>query len=146
MRMHRLGLPGIFLFAAAFSLFSLQAFAADNTFDKTFSVTGPTRLELSNGSGNVKIHGGVDGKVHIHGKVTGGWSLWGSSEKNIAEAVSNPPLEQRGDTIRVGKDTSWLKNVSIDYEIEVPHETEVDAGVASGGVTIESITIKAHQG
>ena len=139
MRTHKLGMPGIILFAAAFSLVSLQAAAADNTFDKTFAVTGPTRLELSNSSGNVAIRGGADGKVHIHGKVTGGWSLWGSSEKNIAEAVSNPPLEQRGDTIRVGKDSSWLKNVSIDYEIEVPRETEIDAGVASGGITIDQV-------
>lgn len=140
MRTHKLALPGIILFAAAFSLLSLQASAANNTFDKTFTVSGPTRLELSNASGNVTIRGSADGKVvHIHGKVTGGWSLWGSSEKNIAEAVSNPPLEQRGDTIRVGKDTSWLKNVSIDYEIEVPRETEIDAGVASGGVTIDQV-------
>jgi DUF4097 and DUF4098 domain-containing protein YvlB len=139
MRTHKLGLPGIILFAAAFSLVSLQASAADNTFDKTFTVTGRTRLELSNSSGSVAIRGGADGKVHIHGKVTGGWSLWGNSEKNIAEAVSNPPLEQRGDTIRVGKDSSWLKNVSIDYEIEVPHETEIDAGVASGGITIDQV-------
>ena len=139
MRTHKLALPGIILFAAAFSFFSLQACAAENTFDRTFTVSGPVRLELSNGSGNVDIRGTADGKVHVHGKVTGGWSLWGSSEKNIQEAVSNPPLEQRGDTIRVGKDISWVKNVSIDYQIEVPRETEIEASVASGGITIDQL-------
>jgi hypothetical protein len=132
-------LPGIVLFAAAFSLFTLQASATDNTFDRTFTISGPVRLELSNGSGNVDIRGTADGKVHVHGKVTKGWTLWGSSEKNIQDAVSNPPLEQRGDTILIGKETSWLKNVAIDYQIEVPRDTEIDAGVASGGVTIDQV-------
>ncbi len=139
MRTHRLALPGIVLFAATFSLFALQASAADNTFDRTFTVSGPVRIDLSNGSGNVEIRGTADGKVHVHGRVTKGWTLWGSSEKNVQEAVSNPPLEQRGDTILIGKETSWLKNVSIDYQIEVPRDTEIDAGVASGGVTIDQV-------
>ena len=139
MRIHKLALPGIILFAAAFSLFTLQASATDNTFDRTFTVSGPVRLELSNGSGNVDIRGTGEAKVHVHGRVTKGWTLWGSSEKNILDAVSNPPLEQRGDTILIGKETSWLKNVSIDYQIEVPRDTEIDAGVASGGVTIDQV-------
>ena len=139
MRTHKLALPGIVLFAAAFSLFALQASAADNTFDRTFTVSGPVRIDLSNGSGNVEIRGTADGKVHVHGRVTKGWTLWGSSEKNVQEAVSNPPLEQRGDTILIGKETSWLKNVSIDYQIEVPRDTEIDAAVASGGVTIDQV-------
>jgi len=139
MRTHKSALPGIVLFAAAFSLFTLQASATDNTFDRTFTISGPVRLELSNGSGNVDIRGTADGKVHVHGKVTKGWTLWGSSEKNIQDAVSNPPLEQRGDTILIGKETSWLKNVAIDYQIEVPRDTEIDAGVASGGVTIDQV-------
>jgi len=139
MRTHKLALPAIALFGAAFSLFTLQASATDNTFDRTFTVSGPVRVDLSNGSGNVEIRGTADGKVHIHGRVTKGWTLWGSSEKNIQEAVSNPPLEQRGDTILIGKESSWLKNVSIDYKIEVPRNTEIDAGVASGGVTIDDV-------
>ena len=139
MRTHKLTLPGIVLFAAAFSLFTLQASATDNTFDRTFTVSGPVRLELSNGSGNVDIRGTADGKVHVHGRVTKGWTLWGSSEKNIQETVSNPPVELRGDTVLIGKETSWLKNVSIDYQIEVPRDTEIDAGVASGGVTIDQV-------
>jgi DUF4097 and DUF4098 domain-containing protein YvlB len=139
MRTHRLALPSIALLAAVFFLFTLQASATDNTFDRTFTVSGPVRVELSNGSGNVAIRGTADAKVHIHGKVTKGWTLWGSAEKNVEEAVSNPPVEQRGDTILIGKDTSWLKNVSIDYQIEVPRDTEIDAGVASGGVTIDQV-------
>jgi len=139
MRTHKLALPGIVLLAATFSLFTLQDSATDNTFDRAFTVSGPVRVELSNSSGNVMIRGTSDGKVHVHGKVTKGWTFWGNAERNVEEAVSNPPVEQRGDTILIGKETSWLKNVSIEYQIEVPRDTEIDAGVASGGVTIDQV-------
>ncbi len=124
--------------AAGIAFAPLQTSAADNTFERTFKVSGPvTRIELSNSSGNVEIRGSTDGQVHIWGKVTpGGWTVFGNTEKNAQEVLANPPLEQSGDTIRIGKNTSWLKNVSIEYKIEVPKSTEIDAGVASGGITV----------
>jgi DUF4097 and DUF4098 domain-containing protein YvlB len=115
--------------------------AGDNTFDRTFNITGPSaRIELDNPSGNVDIHSGKDGVVHIHAKVTpGGWSLFGNGEKSAQEILSNPPLEQKGDTIRIGKNSMYLKNVSIDYTIEVPKDTQLDAGLASGGITVNKL-------
>src|SRR5882672_8406318 len=120
---------------------ALPAVAAENaSFDKTFKVTAPVRIELSNGSGNVEIRGSADGTVHVHGKVSpGGWSIFGSGAKNVEEVAANPPMEQSGSTIRIGKNSSWLKNVSIDYQVEVPHDSEIDAGVASGGITIDNV-------
>ncbi|HMD41972.1 MAG TPA: DUF4097 family beta strand repeat-containing protein [Candidatus Acidoferrum sp.] len=129
------------LLATAIAFTPYLAAGAENTFDKTFTVTGPnTRIELDNPSGNVDIHVGKDGQVHIHAKVTpGGWSLFGNGEKSAQEIVSNPPLEQRGDTIRIGKNSTYLKNVSIDYTIEVPKDTQLDAGLASGGLTVNRL-------
>ena len=136
---HRAWIPGVLLIGGVLALTPFCATAADNTFDRTLSVSGPVRLELGNGSGNVEIRGSADGKVHITGKVTGGWSLFGNSEKNIQEVVANPPIEQHDNVVRVGKSSSWIKNVSIDYNIEVPHDTEIDAGVASGGITVDNV-------
>jgi len=129
------------ILCTALAALSMNAAAAETaTFDKTFSVTAPVRIELSNGSGNVEIRGSADGSVHVHGKVSpGGWSLFGGGAKSVEEVAANPPLEQSGSTIRIGKNTSWLKNVSIDYQVEVPHDTEIDAGVASGGITIDNV-------
>lgn len=126
------------LLATTLAFTPYLAVAADNTFDKTFTVSGPTiRIELDNPSGNVDIHVGKDGQVHIHAKVSpGGWSLFGSGEKSAQEILANPPLEQHGDTIRIGKNSTYLKNVSIDYTIEVPKDTQLDAGLASGGITV----------
>jgi len=128
----RLLIAGMFCTLAALVLATVPATAADNSFDRTFTISGPVRLELSNGSG-------ADGKVHVFGKVTGGWALFGSSEKNIQDVLANPPIEQHDNVIRIGKNASWLKNVSIDYRIEVPHQTEIDAGVASGGITVDNV-------
>jgi DUF4097 and DUF4098 domain-containing protein YvlB len=129
------------LLTATLSLAPLRAPAAETaTFERNFTVSGPVRLELSNGSGNVEIKGSSDGKVHVRGKVTpGGWSIFGGSEKSVQEVASNPPLEQHDNTIRIGKSSSWIKNVSIDYQVEVPHDTEIDSSVASGGITIDNV-------
>jgi DUF4097 and DUF4098 domain-containing protein YvlB len=130
---------GAFLAFAALSWAAVNVTAADNTFEKTLTVSGPVRLELSNGSGSVEIKGSTDGKVHIFGKVTGGWSLFGNSEKSLQDVVANPPIEQHDNVVRIGKNMSWGKNVSIDYNVEVPRDTEIDAGVASGGITVDNV-------
>lgn len=115
------------------------ATAAENTFDRTLTVKGPVRIELSSASGSAEIRGSADGQVHIHGKISGGWSLMGNSAKDAEAAAANPPVEQVGDTIRIGKNWGALHNVSIDYKIEVPHDTELDATFASGGLTVDNI-------
>jgi DUF4097 and DUF4098 domain-containing protein YvlB len=136
---HRVLLPTVLLFTGALLQVPAPAAAADNTFDRTLTVSGPVRLELGNGSGNVEIRGGSEGKVHITGKVTAGWSIFGNAEKSVQEVVANPPIEQHDTVIRIGKNSSWIKNISIDYTIEVPHETEIDASVASGGITVDNV-------
>src|SRR5271165_2133666 len=139
MTTRRFGIAGILLFSTVLALAPVRAAAADSTFERSFNVSGPVRLELSNSSGNVDIRGSGDGKVHIWVKVTAGWSMFGSAEKNIQEVAANPPIEQHEGVIRIGKNGSWMKNVSIEYKIEVPHNTEIDAGVASGGVTVDDV-------
>ncbi len=113
---------------------------AQNTFEKTFTVSGGvTRIELNNGAGNVDVQVSNDHQVHISGKVSPGWSLFGGGEKSVEEVVANPPIEQHGDTIHIGKTSSWVKNINIDYKIEVPKDTELDATIASGGVTANQL-------
>ena len=133
-------IPAILAIYASLALAPARTVAADNTFDRTLNVSGPVRLELSNGSGSVDIRGSADGKVHIFGKVTAGWSMFGGSDKNVQDVASNPPIEQQNNVVRVGKSSSSMfRNISIDYKIEVPHDTDIDASVASGGMTIDGV-------
>jgi DUF4097 and DUF4098 domain-containing protein YvlB len=62
-----------------------------------------------------------------------------SPDKRLREILDNPPVEQKGDTVRIGKDLGRIHNVSISYVIEVPHDTEISTQVASGSQTITNV-------
>jgi len=108
-------------------------------FDRSYNVTGPIRLELTNASGDVDITGSADGKVHVHGEVRASGFGFDNPQKRLDDTVSNPPIEQRGDTIRIGKEMSRMRNITIAYTIQVPHDTEVSATVASGAQTVRDV-------
>jgi DUF4097 and DUF4098 domain-containing protein YvlB len=112
---------------------------ANGSFDRTLNVTSPIRLELSDGSGVVRISAGAAGQVRVHAEVHAhGW-LFQDGQKQLNEIISNPPIEQRLDSIRIGKDLNGLHDVSIDYTVEVPDTTEVDASVAAGSVVVSNL-------
>jgi DUF4097 and DUF4098 domain-containing protein YvlB len=137
----RMWAPAVLVMTAAvLSALPSPVLASDNTFDRTFTVSGPVRLELNNASGNVDIRGSADGKVHISGKVTSsGWSVFGGSDKSIQDVASNPPIEQHDNVVRIGKNNFNIRNISIEYRIEVPRDTDIDADVASSGITINDV-------
>jgi hypothetical protein len=108
-------------------------------FDRTFSVTGRTRLEVTNPSGDVEIAESADGKVHVHGDVRATGMGFDKPKERLDETLANPAVEQKGDTIRVGKHISNMRNLAITYKIEVPHDTEVNVTVMSGSQTIRDV-------
>jgi len=109
---------------ASFALAGCYAGAGvSGSFDKNFTVTGHTRLELSNPSGDVEVTGSADGQVHVHGGVRASGMGFDKPQERLNETLANPGIEQRGDTIRVGKHFSNMRNLTIAYKIEVPHDT-----------------------
>jgi DUF4097 and DUF4098 domain-containing protein YvlB len=108
-------------------------------FDRSYNVAGSIRLELTNAAGDVDITGSADRKVHVHGEVRASGIGFDNPQKRLDDTVSNPPVEQRGDTIRIGKEMSRMRNISIAYTIQVPHDTEVSATVASGAQTVRDV-------
>jgi DUF4097 and DUF4098 domain-containing protein YvlB len=117
------------------------ALASDSTFDKTLSVNGAVQLEVSTGSGYVHVNPGSDNQVHIVGHVRAnrGW-MGGSSDDQVKQVVDNPPIQQSGNTIRVGQmHESWFNHVSIDYDITTPKSTNLKAESGSGDVKAASI-------
>lgn len=140
MALHRKScLPLVYFSALVFLAGCEGGPAVTGSFERSYSVTGPLRLELTNASGDVDITGSADGKVHVHGDVRASGYGSDSPRKRLDDTVANPPLEQRGDTIRIGKEMSHMRNVSISYTIQVPHDTEVNATVASGAQMIRGV-------
>src|ERR1700722_14540753 len=128
------------LMAATLAIPAL-ALASDGTFDKTLSVNGSVQLEVSTGSGYVHVNPGSDNQVHIIGHVHAnhGW-MGGNSEDQVRQVVDNPPIQQSGNTIRVGQmHESVFNHVSIDYEITTPRSTNLKAESGSGDVKAASI-------
>jgi DUF4097 and DUF4098 domain-containing protein YvlB len=109
------------------------------SFDRSYTVSGPMRLDLSDASGSVRISGGADGKVHIHGDIRARSFLFNDPDKQVRELSATPPIEQKPDVIRVGKELKTLNGVAIDYTIEVPKNTEVSTTEASGAQTISDV-------
>jgi DUF4097 and DUF4098 domain-containing protein YvlB len=113
--------------------------SVSGTFDRNYNVTRPIRLELTNAAGDVDITGSADGKVHVRGEVRASGMGFDNPQKRLDDTLANPPIEQRGDTIRIGKDMSRMSNLSISYTIQVPRDTEVSSNLVSGAQTIRGV-------
>jgi hypothetical protein len=125
---------------------SIAAYArsAEGSFDRTLNVSGPVYLEISTGSGSIDIRHGSGNRVEIRGRIRAGASWWRLSrdaEDVVRRLEQNPPIEQSGQTIRVGRisDREWYENVSISYEVVVPAQSNVRSRTGSGRQTVEGI-------
>jgi hypothetical protein len=112
---------------------------AQGQFERSFTVSGPVQLNVENSSGSVNVHRGGSGHVGIHAEVrTNRWM--GGSDSDVKEVEQNPPVRQDGNTIRISKlEGSLGRHLSINYEIDVPEETQVESITGSGSQTIEMI-------
>lgn len=132
--------------AAALSLAALPALASEATFERNLQVNGRVELSVSTGSGNVHLTHGSGNQVHIFGRVKSGNWMSGGSEEKVREIAANPPIEQTGNIIRIGKNHENLHNISIDYEIQAPEDAFLDANSGSGDVTDDGVGENAKLG
>jgi DUF4097 and DUF4098 domain-containing protein YvlB len=132
--------------ALAVSSLPLHA-AATGHFERTLQVSGPVDLEVSSGSGEITVRTGANNSVsvsaHIHAS-SGSW-LFGSGdvEGNIRKIEQNPPIEQQGNTIHIGRieDSELTRHISIDYELTVPAQTKLNAHTGSGGISVTGVQL-----
>jgi DUF4097 and DUF4098 domain-containing protein YvlB len=114
----------------------------EGKFDRTLTVNGPVTLDLTTGSGNVTVHAGGSNEVVIHGVVRGSndW-FGGDSESAVRSVESNPPIEQNGNSIRVGYNLSEdvKRHVSISYDVTVPGDTSLQAHSGSGDIGVQGV-------
>jgi len=137
------------LFAAVVTL-PLHA-SETGTFDRTLQVSGAVDLDIVSGSGNIKVHSGGNGSVYIHATIHARDSWFGlSAQEKIKRLQSNPPIEQQGNSIHVGRieDRDLQQNVSIDYDVTAPAQTKVTSQTGSGdqNITGVQLAVNAHTG
>ena len=130
-----------------FGFWTSDALGASGSFEQSMSVDGPIFLDVSTGSGSIKIRSGQSDQVEIvgHIKVGGGafFSRRSSSEKQeLVERFENePPVSLVDGRLQVGhiKDKAYRNNVSISYEIVVPASAEVVSHTGSGTQAISGV-------
>jgi hypothetical protein len=126
---------------------------ADSNFDRTLSVGNSPNLAVSTGSGYIHLHPGSDSQVHIvaHIHSSHGWMGGGSDvDARIREIVNNPPIVQSGNDITIGEhhNNDLYRNISIDYDITLPHASAIAATTGSGDIEIQDVgaNLKAQSG
>jgi DUF4097 and DUF4098 domain-containing protein YvlB len=136
----------------AILLFAQTAFASEATgsFSRNLTVSGNPQVEIQTGAGNITVRTGGGDRVSIECRIKandnwgGGWFGSGSRlspEERVKRLEANPPIEQNGNTIVIGKieDEELRNNVSISYEVTVPSSTRLESRTGSGSQRIEDI-------
>lgn len=123
-----------------------EAQAASGSFEQTYSIDEPIFLDVSTGSGTIKIRAGRSGQVEVSGHITVRRGIFSRSTEQAQGLVdrfeANPPIDLTDGRLRVGhiKDKAFRKNVSVSYEIVVPADTEVKSHTGSGSQTISGVS------
>lgn len=114
---------------------------ADNTFDRSISVSAQPDVYVSTGSGFIHVTPGSGSQIHIVGHVHAGWSAFGDVNSRVQHIIDNPPIQQSGNTVRIGDvtDHSLFNNISIDYDISVPADSALNLHSGSGDLDINNV-------
>ena len=128
----------VWVATAVLAMAALPALASEATFERNLTVNGHVELSIATGSGNIHLTHGSGDRIHIFGRVKSGWGS-GASEERIREIANNPPIEQTGNIIRIGARHENYHNISIDYEIEAPANSFLEANSGSGNVTDDGV-------
>jgi DUF4097 and DUF4098 domain-containing protein YvlB len=115
--------------------------AVEGRFDRTLNVTGMVDLDVSTGSGSIDVRAGGSAVVQIHGIIRARDDWKSTAQDKIRHLTENPPIEQSGNVIRIGRidNAAYRNNVSISYEIIVPPETKIRSQTGSGSEKVEGI-------
>ena len=139
------------VFLLCLCVLPLLAHARDEGhFDRTLSVSGSINLDVTTGSGDITVKAGSSNQVIVHGTIHLSNNWFTSNDSAIQKVESNPPIEQSGNSIRIGYNLpeDVKRHVAIDYEITVPSTTAVDAHSGSGTVDVSGVAagVKAQTG
>ena len=115
--------------------------AVEGSFDRVLDVTGPVDLEVGSGSGSITVTTGAADVVRVVGKIRARSGGGFSAEEKVRRLEESPPIDQRGNVIRIGEimDHDLRRNVSISYELVVPVETSLVSKTGSGSQQIGDV-------
>ncbi len=124
-------------------------FGEDGHFDRTLNVSGAADVDVQTGSGNIVVKTGDGSKVVVHATIHVNHDGSGA-QQYVSQIEANPPIEQNGNTIRIGhiENQDWKKHISISYDVTVPAQTKLKSESGSGDVTVDGVAgpLEANSG
>jgi len=138
----RMGRIFLVLVALASLVQALPAMAsAEGSFQRSLSVTGPVSLDVATGSGSIQVSTGGSNQVQVTGHIRVTEWFGGNADEKVRRLEANPPIQQSGNSIRVGHidDPELRHNVSISYELVVPAQTDLRSHTGSGNQTVDGV-------
>ncbi|HET7208201.1 MAG TPA: DUF4097 family beta strand repeat-containing protein [Terriglobales bacterium] len=132
-------LCAVLMLVVAGSLVLPATAAVEGRFHRILNVNGAVNIDVTTGSGNIRVRTGAADSVEITGRIRA--SGWLASADRVHQLEANPPIQQSGNTIRIGHtpSTDFLRNISIDYELVVPAQTQVTSHSGSGNQSVDGI-------
>ena len=111
----------------------------EGTFYRSLQVSGPVTLEVDSGAGGITVHVGNDRTVSVTARIRARSSFGMSAETKIQKLRSNPPIDQQGDRIHIGRieEPELRKNVFINYDLYVPQQTRLTLRTGAGNQYIQ---------
>ena len=122
-----------------------EAQRVEGTFERTVTVGDSPDVEITTGSGSIEVRQGASGRVEVRGRIRAGdwgWNRGGlSAEQRVRRLEAQPPVEQRGNAVRIGyiSDEDLREGVSISYEVTVPSRAVVRSKSGSGSQRIDGV-------
>ena len=144
----------VVLTAGALAPQPAHAQRVDGSFQRSVTVGGSADVDVVSGSGSIEVRQGAAGRVEVSGRIKAndGWG-WQRSQLSAEERVrrleANPPVEQKGNTVRIGyiADKELRDAVSVSYVVTVPPGTTLRTNTGSGSQEIDvDDSVDAHSG
>ena len=133
---------------------SAHAQRAEGSFQRTLTVSGSADVDVVSGSGSIEVRQGAAGRVEVRGRINANDS-WGwqrsrlSAEERVRRIEANPPVEQKGNAVRIGHiaEEELRDAVSISYVVTVPPGATLRTNTGSGSQEIDvDGSVEAHSG
>jgi hypothetical protein len=108
-------------------------------FDRTLQVNGTVSLDLTTGSGDVIVKTGGSNQVVVHATIQS--NNWFGNDSAVSQIESNPPIQQSGNSIRIGYNLpeDVRRHISISYEVTLPADSAVQAHSGSGNIEVAGV-------
>jgi hypothetical protein len=126
---------------ALLTLAPLGAQAADQSFTRIIKLKDKLDLAIVSGAGTVQISEGPADRLTITGHVRA--NDWHPTDDRLRDIAAKPPIYQDKNIVRIGS-TEELTHVIIDYEIEAPADSIIQASASVGDIFDEGVGISVR--